>query len=217
MSRDEEARRELERLIIERREDYASLSRLIGRNAAYIQQYVKRGTPKRLSEADRRMLAKYFGIAEHVLGGLEQPTSSLSHLVPIPRLEVSASAGPGSIADREGSIAHIAFDPAWLKTVTRASSAELSIIRVQGDSMHPTLADGDDILVDTSEIGRSLRDGVFVLRREESLLVKRLAIHPNGRTLTISSDNPAYPTWADCKPDSINLIGRVIWAGRRLV
>jgi hypothetical protein len=40
----------LQRLIEERGEDYSSLSRLIGRNAAYIQQYIKRGNPKKLGE-----------------------------------------------------------------------------------------------------------------------------------------------------------------------
>ena len=39
----------LARLIEERGEDYAGLSRLIGRNAAYIQQFIKRGSPRRLA------------------------------------------------------------------------------------------------------------------------------------------------------------------------
>lgn len=45
----EDPRALLERLIGERGEDYAGLSRLIGRNPAYVQQYIKRGTPKRLA------------------------------------------------------------------------------------------------------------------------------------------------------------------------
>jgi hypothetical protein len=44
-----DARAALQRLIEDRKEDYASLSRLIGRNSAYIQQFVKRGTPRRLA------------------------------------------------------------------------------------------------------------------------------------------------------------------------
>ena len=56
-----DARAELQRLIDERREDYASLSRLLGRNAAYVQQYMKRGSPKKLPEDERRTLARYFG------------------------------------------------------------------------------------------------------------------------------------------------------------
>jgi phage repressor protein C with HTH and peptisase S24 domain len=217
MDVDERARAELAKLISERREDFAGLSRLIGRNAAYVQQYVRRGTPKRLAEKDRLVLAQYFGVEEQLLGGPQQAGSSLlARLVPVPRLQVRASAGHGNFAEQENAVAHMAFDPAWLREVTRAPTAELSIIRVQGDSMVPTLAEGDDILVDRSISGRTLTDGIFVLRRDDTLLVKRFAIHPTKRTITISSDNASYPTWADCKPNSVNVIGRVVWAGRRL-
>jgi phage repressor protein C with HTH and peptisase S24 domain len=217
MNPDERARAELAKLITERREDFAGLSRLLGRNAAYVQQYVKRGTPKRLAESDRRTLAKYFGVDEQLLGAAEKARDSLlARLVAVPRLEVSASAGHGSFAEQEGAIAHMAFDPAWLRKITAAPAAELSIIRVQGDSMVPTLNDGDDILVDRSIGGRRLTDGIFVLRLEDTLMVKRFALHPSDDTLTISSDNPAYPSWANCKRTSVNVIGRVIWAGRRL-
>ena len=58
----------LERLIHQRGEDCASLSRLIGRNPAYVQQFIRRGTPKRLSEADREMLARYFGAPSQASG-----------------------------------------------------------------------------------------------------------------------------------------------------
>jgi hypothetical protein len=214
---DESVRAEIERLIIERREDFAGLSRLIGRNAAYMQQYIKRGVPKRLAENDRRALAKYFGVDEGLLGG---PASigdrALAALVPIPRLQVGASAGPGSFAENERPIAHLAFDSGWLKQVTRASASDLSIIRVQGDSMHPTLSDGDDIMVDRSKAGGSLLDGIYVLRREDTLMVKRIAVHPGTRRLTISSDNEAYASWPDCEPNSVEVVGKVVWAGRKL-
>jgi len=47
-------------------------------------------------------------------------------------------------------------------------------------------------------------------------MVKRLAVSPANRTVTIKSDNPAYPDWVDCDPGSITIIGRVVWAGRKL-
>jgi hypothetical protein len=62
-------RTRLDALIASRGEDYASLSRLLGRNASYVQQFIKRGVPRRLSESDRHILASHFGIAEHLLGG----------------------------------------------------------------------------------------------------------------------------------------------------
>ena len=44
----------LEHLCAERGEDFAGLSRMLGRNPAYIQQFVRRGVPKRLKEEERR-------------------------------------------------------------------------------------------------------------------------------------------------------------------
>ena len=69
MDQPQDARATLERLIADRGDNYADLSRLIGRNAAYIQQFIKRGTPRKLDEDDRRVLARYFGVSEDMLGG----------------------------------------------------------------------------------------------------------------------------------------------------
>jgi phage repressor protein C with HTH and peptisase S24 domain len=47
------------------------------------------------------------------------------------------------------------------------------------------------------------------------LMVKRLAKGPAGR-LSVLSDNPAYPGWPDVDGAAVTIIGRVVWAGRRL-
>jgi phage repressor protein C with HTH and peptisase S24 domain len=82
--------------------------------------------------------------------------------------------------------------------------------------MAPTLNAGDDILVDLGDCMERLRDGIYVLRADDVLVVKRLAIHPTGRRVTVQSDNPAYPDWPDCDIDAVHCIGRVIWTGRKL-
>ncbi|HTU11618.1 MAG TPA: S24 family peptidase [Allosphingosinicella sp.] len=211
---DADGRAALERLIEERGEDYAGLSRLLGRNPAYIQQFIKRGSPRFLSERDRRILARYFDVGEALLGGpAVEPGRGLR---PVPRLDVDAAAGAGAFDGDERGGGHIAFDPAWLRRVARGAPDQLSIIRVAGDSMAPTLADGDDILVDRGDAAARLRDGIYVLRIEGALVVKRLALNPAARTLSIRSDNPAYPGWPDCDPDAVDVVGRVVWAGRRI-
>jgi phage repressor protein C with HTH and peptisase S24 domain len=210
-----DARQVLQQLCLERGEDFASLSRLIGRNPAYVQQFIRRGTPRRLPETERRTLARYFGIAESLLGGPESDPVSDS-MVPVGRSAVRVSAGPGAIPGNERTRAYFAFDERWLRRLTGAGTGELTLIRVEGDSMSPTLADGDDILVDQSDAGERLRDGIYVLRIEDALVVKRLALHPITHRVTVQSDNPAYSDWPDCKIEDIHVIGRVIWAGRRV-
>ena len=203
----------LERLIRERGEDYASLSRMLGRNIAYIQQFIKRGSPRRLPEEDRRTLARYFNVDEAVLGG-PPASASADGLVPVPRLDIGASAGPGALDGNEDRLGRIGFDPAWLRRLGVGSSAALSLVRVEGDSMAPTLADGDEILVDSGDDARRLRDGIYVLRIEDALVVKRIAVNPAGGTVSVRSDNSAYPGWPDCDPEALGIVGRVVWVGR---
>jgi phage repressor protein C with HTH and peptisase S24 domain len=207
----------LERLCAERGEDFAGLSRMLGRNAAYIQQYVRRGVPKRLREEERRKLARYFGIAEVLLGGPPEEARGSQGLVNVKRHPVMVSAGPGAIVTEELGKPYFAFDERWLKALTQSVPSNLSIVRVEGDSMAPTLNAGDDILVDLGDSSERLRDGIYVLRIDDALVVKRLALNPVGRRVTVQSDNPAYPDWPDCTLKDVNPIGRVIWSGRRIV
>jgi SOS-response transcriptional repressor LexA len=208
-----DARQVLERLCAERGDDFAGLSRMLGRNPAYIQQFVRRGVPKRLKEEERGKLARYFAISETLLGGPE--TGRHSGLVSIAGHPVLASAGPGAIVSEEMGRPCFAFDERRLRAMTKSAPSSLSIVRVRGDSMSPTLDDGDDILVDLGDSIDRLRDGIYVLRIEEGLVVKRLAVDPAGRRITVRSDNPAYPDWT-CGFEQLNPVGRVIWSGRRI-
>ena len=209
---DGDARAALDALIRERREDYASLSRLLGRNPAYIQQFIKRGVPKKLDEEDRRTLARYFGVGEALLGGRDDEAEEL---ISVPVLDVQASAGHGAFADSERPRARMRFDPSWLRGL-KLDPAQLSVIQVMGDSMAPTLNDGDDILVNLNDGPAGLRDGIYVLRLDGALNVKRLIVDRARGRVSVKSDNPAYTSWPTLGPSRLDVIGRVVWAGRRL-
>ncbi|MEI6417867.1 MAG: S24 family peptidase [Sphingomonadales bacterium] len=218
-------RQRLDALIIARGDDYASLSRRLGRNPSYIQQFIKRGVPRRLSESDRRLLARHFGVAEQVLGGPDDGgravmlrpglATAQDDFVTVRQLALAASAGPGAVTEAEPEVASLAFQAGFVRSLASGRPDALAVIGVEGDSMLPTLADGDQIMVDTDDRQR-LRDGIYVLQADGVLLVKRLSINPASRRLSIRSDNEAYPSWDDCDPDAVRIIGRVVWMGRRL-
>lgn len=210
---DDEARAALARLIDERDSDCAGLSRLIGRNPAYVQQYIRRGSPRRLAEDDRRKLARFFGIDEAMLGGRGDEASPL---VPVARLDVRAAAGTAALDGDERGHAHIAFDPLWLKRVAHGRPEDLSIIRVAGDSMLPTLGDGDDILVDRGDGAARLRDGVYALRLDGGLVVKRVKLDRAAARAEVISDNRDFPRRAPEPAAALDVIGRVVWTGRRI-
>jgi phage repressor protein C with HTH and peptisase S24 domain len=211
------ARARLLQLAADRGVSLSALSALIGRNAAYLQQFVRKGSPRKLEEGDRRTLAQFFGVDESELGRPEENTAQpveKSHKpdwVDVPRLGINAAAGGGALAGEERAIGAFRFSASWLRE-QGLEAAMLSAIAVAGDSMEPTLRDGDEILVDRAP--RARRDGVHVVRAGDSLLVKRLDLGRPGR-IALISDNPAYPP-IELAPGEVEIVGRVVWKSGRL-
>lgn len=135
--------------------------------------------------------------------------------VHVPRYKVSASAGGGALIHSEQVVDHLAFRADWVKMALGVPVSSLALINVTGDSMEPTLSNGDLILIDISVV--SVDDsGVYVLRFDGKLKVKRL--HSKADSVDILSDNPRYPT-ETLRGDllqELNVIGRVVWCGRRM-
>lgn len=181
----------------------AALSRMIGRNDAYLQQFVQRGTPRVLAEADRRQLAAFFGVPETRLGALPETGPML-----VPRLAVAASAGPGATVDDEVMIGVEAIDRGIARRLGLIDGAA-SVIRVRGDSMAPGLLSGDHLVVDQRDVRPNARGGLYVIRIGDALMVKRVRAGVGG--LVATSDNPTAPPVPD---GFIAVIGRVVWQMR---
>ncbi|OYW48080.1 MAG: transcriptional regulator [Novosphingobium sp. 12-62-10] len=224
---DDGARGRLVVLAGDRGVSLSALSALIGRNTTYLQQFVRKGSPRKLEETDRRTLAEFFGVPETELGAPGRGgvvsamprakaestgiRAALADWADIPRLPLGASAGPGAVAAEEIPSGRLRFNNRWLKG-QGLEPAHLSVIEVEGDSMEPTLRDGDEILVDRTP--RPMRTGIHVIRLDDVLLVKRLEPGPAG-TLRVISDNPAYPRMERAMQD-VEIVGRVVWKGGRL-
>jgi len=217
-----EAREKLAELAREKGTSLAALSRMLGRNATYLQQYINKGSPRKLEEDDRRRLAQFFSVAESELGAPEYksydpPATSVpfaedtGQWVELDRLAIEASAGPGSVGAQETSFDTMMFSRRWLRE-QGLDAAQLSFIRVSGDSMDPLLKDGDEILVDRTP--RPFREGIHVLRLGEVLNVKRLQVGKPGRVLLISA-NPAYEP-IEVAQSEVDVIGRVVWKSGRV-
>ena len=189
----------------------AALSRKIGRNSSYLQQYITKGSPRKLEEEDRRVLAEFFGIAESELGGREEKSYDEGEWVQVPRLSIEASAGPGALGGEELPFDSFRFSRRWLREQD-LQPAMLSAIRVTGDSMDPLLRDGDEILVDRRP--RPFRDGIHVLRLGEVLHVKRVQAGALGKLVLISANKAYEPFEVDV--DDVEMIGRVVWKGGRV-
>lgn len=205
-------RERLAELAREKGSSLASLSRMLGRNPTYLQQYISKGSPRKLEEDDRRKLARFFDVSEAELGAPKEISYAFEgDWVEVPRLAVEASAGPGAMSNGETSFDSFRFSRKWLRE-QGLESDKLSAVRVIGDSMEPLLREGDDLLVDMS--GKPFRDGIYVVRLDDSLLVKRVTSQGGGR-FSLLSQNLSYPPLS-VQVEEIDLVGRVVWKSGRL-
>lgn len=196
----------------------------------------KRGEQARLAEAmgidndkmskvlrgDRRVqpeeipaVLKFFGDQEMqtTIPGFSEDTRVLESLIPV--YSVDASAGGGSVVLEEEVTHSLAFPAEYLKKLTSSQMGDLAIISVKGDSMEPTLLDDDVVLLDLSKTNLSF-DGLFVLRFDDALHVKRIGRSGRKDHVTILSDNrDIYPP-IEAPTKDITPVGKVLWYGRKV-
>lgn len=137
--------------------------------------------------------------------------------VAIPCVEVTASMGGGRItADEVENGEPYHFKSAWITHRLRADPADLRIMHVEGDSMMPSLHDGDVVLVDTAR-ALPTPPGIFVLFDGIGLVAKRLEHIPNSDPprVRIISDNAFYSPY-ERTAEEIKIIGRIRWFGREI-
>jgi len=135
----------------------------------------------------------------------------------LPFFEVSASAGSGLLAEVEERPKTISFEPNWLRNEVGVCPTNVFLMLVDGDSMQPTLKNGSMIMVNKDV--DNLSDGIYVMRYDNNLLVKRLQMLPGG-IIRVKSDNSMYDPWEITKSqldgEELALIGRVVWTGQKM-
>ena len=90
---------------------------------------------------------------------------------------------------------------------------EIEAIRVDGESMEPTLKDGSIIFVDRTKKHIS-KDGIFVVSTPGGLFIKRLNRKVDG-SIELISDNKLYSTEV-LAPSEVHIVGKVVGEIERL-
>lgn len=126
----------------------------------------------------------------------------------MPRNRIRFAGARGRIIRSEQVVDSIAFRASWIKQRFRADPRDLILIEAEGDSMAPTIEDSDLMLASLAE-PRFRQDGIYLLRRENGIEVKRIQRRPDGK-LVLSSDNQRYEAMV---VSSVGIVGRVIWTG----
>lgn len=140
----------------------------------------------------------------------EESTSAIvsDDCISIPVFDVNASCGNGYINGDYIPVLRrieISKEDAWQIGIPIKEG--ICLFKASGDSMEPGILDGDHLLVDTNVV-EYVGQGVYVINHDGELLCKRLSM--KGSTLTVSSDNTAYPSWAwQDKLEETRIIGKV--------
>jgi phage repressor protein C with HTH and peptisase S24 domain len=211
------------RLIMQQFGSVADLARAVGVSDNAIYKWVTgRGKPGMSSLVN---LARAAGVSvEWLATGKGQPLKARAEIHPKIPAELVATSGNSTRepAAKPGSsnssispqiVDYLSFRPEWLRRVFDLDAEGLALVEVVGDSMSPTIDDGDLVLADTREV-RFKSDGIYVIRSGDDLSVKRIQREIDGR-LTVRSDNHAYHT-VTVAADGLSLFGRVVWISGRV-
>lgn len=121
----------------------------------------------------------------------------------VPLLNQELSAGKGSLVPEDDAIKSLLSLPSWLY---REYGDNLAGLYVHGDSMEPTLHNGDIVVCDS--LGWDNGEGIYAIRLNGNGYVKRIQVRPNE--IVIKSDNPKYETMTEpLGSENITIIGKV--------
>ncbi|MGG7644483.1 LexA family transcriptional regulator [Rhodovulum sp. YNF3179] len=167
----------------------------------------------RVLKVDRDLLIHGIGDVEGRPPFIENPDEafvSIAHASPRP------SMGGGAVVEEHEDPADRAyhFRRSWIRQSLKASPSQLRIMHVEGDSMAPTLLDGDTVLDDMARRAPN-PPGIFVLHDGMGLVAKRLEHIPNSDppAVRVISDNGFYSPY-ERTADEIHIVGRIRWFAR---
>jgi phage repressor protein C with HTH and peptisase S24 domain len=120
---------------------------------------------------------------------------------------ISVSAGGGAY-DNEDDYEKLDLPDFFINIVGGKDNIKnIEAINVTGDSMEPTLNNGNIIFIDKTKQDVS-KDGIYAFINENGLFVKRMQRRIDG-SLDIISDNKEYPIQIAEKTE-INILGKVV-------
>lgn len=206
----------------------SDFAKQVGSAQANISKWEKGGTqPEAVPMAEMAQLAgvsvKDFTSKPWVPSGqaLPQPTTideiAAEHgWVLIDEIDLSLGMGATFLdSDRAPDrVGIVPFAAEWISDMYRGSITHLKVVRGRGDSMEPTIRDGDFVLIDTSRRRLDEQDVVWAVSYGELGMIRRLRQMPGGGVQLMPDNSVVRPT--EAYDGEMHIMGRVIWIGRRM-
>lgn len=141
-------------------------------------------------------------------------TTQIDHedFAAIPRVDARLAAGAGALNGEVSMQGALAFRQDWLRE-RGISPAQACLLTVAGDSMAPTLGDGDLVMIDERRTTIRNRHVYAFVDTDGSARVKRLDLVDN-EMMVLTSDNPIHPTETRRGPDlnRMRVLGEIVWS-----
>ena len=132
----------------------------------------------------------------------------------IPMAKATLSAGGGAFVLSEDFEGYYAFRKNWINSIT-TSKKDLVLLRVEGDSMHPTIQNKDTVMIDASRC--QIKEGqIYALRADHTIMIKRLSFRLNDKIQIISDNKQAFEPY-EVNVSDIHILGQVIFFSRVLI
>jgi SOS-response transcriptional repressor LexA len=130
----------------------------------------------------------------------------------IPRVDARLAAGAGAMNGDVSLQGALAFRQDWLRE-RGISPAQACLLTVAGDSMSPTLHDGDLVMIDERRTTVRNRHVYAFVDIDGSARVKRVELVPD-QLIILTSDNAAHPTETRTGPDMnrLRILGEIVWS-----
>ncbi len=156
-------------------------------------------------------------LQRHKAGQLPSESQGPFHLDEfafIPRVSAVPRMGPGGLETEAKVEGYFAFRQDWLRR--KGNVSQMCLMRVAGDSMEPTLRDGDAVLIDQSQTD-VVYGKIYVVGIDDGVVVKRLDKRP-GKLVLVSDNRQVYQPLEVALDESVSvrIVGRVIWLAREI-
>lgn len=135
-------------------------------------------------------------------------------LVFLEELDLALGMGATYLGDGQPEVIGIVpFREAWLRGMHKGSIDRLKVTRGSGDSMQPTILDGDIVIVDTAHRQIDDQDRLWAVAYGELGMIRRIRVTPRGSWLLMPDNQVVRPD--EVGDGEVAVIGRVVWIGRR--
>lgn len=188
----------------------AEIARVLNLAPARVTEMMK--GQRDLSFDEAVSLMKHYSIDGHSPSPVDELRGQ--GIVFVEEVDLALGMGGGNYVELVESKGFVPFKEEWLKGLFRGELTSLRVVRGEGDSMQPTILDGDIVLIDMAQSNINAQDRIWAVFWGDLGMIKRVRRTPGGSFMLLS-DNPAISP-IEAVDGEMHVLGRVIWIGRRI-